>query len=270
MTTAAATAERLAREAATHRSSAEEGLPALREEDAIAAAILQRLMVQRDSLSDQERQAQEQIETLKKRITQLDQDIAREQTLNRDAGETIERLEWELRELDKASTGQDEKVEEAQASAHEAADVLQTREADLAQITEDVARLAARYQSAERYIGDCQRAVARGDVDAEKARASVEAAEQHLETASGTAEDAMERLSEAQAMAEEADVRLSDSEAARAECLTLEAEARSERSEAEGMVNALRAEVTALAPIGRTRNRRGRADFGSVASGTGL
>ncbi|MFW2588635.1 chromosome segregation protein SMC [Sagittula sp. SSi028] len=246
---AASAAERAAREAAAVRAQAEDALPALREEDAIAAAILQRLMVQRDALSDQEKQAAQRIETLRKRIAQLDQDMSREETLNRDAGETIDRLEWEARELAKASEGHEDKLAEAQDAAHEASDVLQAREADLTQMTEDVARLAARHQSAQRYLSDCQRTVARAEAEAEKARATVAEARDRLATARDAAEDARGQQMDAEAMAERAETLLVDAESARAECQTREAEARGERSEAEGVMNALRAEVTALARL---------------------
>ena len=90
------------------REAAEDAMPPLREEEAVASAILQRLNVQRDSLNEQEAQAKERIQTLENRIEQLLQDMERETGLNKDAGETIERLEWEARELAKATEGQDE------------------------------------------------------------------------------------------------------------------------------------------------------------------
>ncbi|WP_291738030.1 AAA family ATPase, partial [Leisingera sp. F5] len=109
----AAKAEALVRAAATQRGTFEEKLPPLREEEAIAAAILQRLVVQRDSLGDQEAQARQTIERLSSRVVQLSNDIEREAGLNKDAGETIERLEWEQRELSKAGDGHDGKMAEA-------------------------------------------------------------------------------------------------------------------------------------------------------------
>ena len=142
--TAAAQAEARVQTASQARAAAEDGLPSLREEEAIAAALLQRLIVQRDTLTDQEAQAQRTIETLVSRIDQLARDIDREGGLNRDAGETIERLEWEQTELRKAAEGHDERLEAAVDAAHEAASVLQDREADLGVQTEDVARLSAR------------------------------------------------------------------------------------------------------------------------------
>ena len=50
-------AEMAARDGTKAREAAEDGLPSRREEEAIAGAILQRLMLQRDALGDQEKQA---------------------------------------------------------------------------------------------------------------------------------------------------------------------------------------------------------------------
>ncbi len=96
-TVAAASAESAARTTAKAREKAEAALPALREEDAIAAALLQRLLVERDRLRDQERQAARRIEALKARIAQLGADIGREAGLDRDARDTIGRLEAEAK-----------------------------------------------------------------------------------------------------------------------------------------------------------------------------
>jgi chromosome segregation protein len=69
--TATARAETAAREASKAREAAEGALPPLREEEAIAAAVLQRLAVSRDTLAEQEQAAQTRIETLEARIEQL-------------------------------------------------------------------------------------------------------------------------------------------------------------------------------------------------------
>ncbi|MEJ2022075.1 MAG: AAA family ATPase, partial [Maritimibacter sp.] len=152
--TEASKAEAAARAAAKARQAAEDKLPPLREEEAIAAAVLQRLQVSRDQLADQEAQAQDRIETLKARIAQLEADAEREEMLNRDAGDTIERLEWEQGELAKASEGHGEKLEAAAEDAREAKRKLAAQEDALSQLTEDVARLAARHQSAQRLLED--------------------------------------------------------------------------------------------------------------------
>jgi chromosome segregation protein len=248
-TVQAAQSESDARTAAKAREEADKTLPPLREEEAIASAILQRLQVQRDGLKDQEDHAKQIILTLTNRIDQLARDMEREAGLNHDAGETIERLEWEQRELAKASEGQDDRIEEAAEAAREAAALLQERESDLAEVTEDVARLAARHQSAQRYLADVNRQKDRSEEEAEKARKAVEEsqsaaarAEEEVEIAREAEEEAIERAS----MAEEA---LAEAEDERAETQSREADARAERSEAEGELNALRAEVTALAKL---------------------
>jgi chromosome segregation protein len=247
--TSAAQAEALVRASAKARQDAEEALPALRDEDAIAAAVVQRLIVQRDTLSDQEARATALIETLQGRIAQLVRDIDREGGLNRDAGETIERLEWEATELAKASEGHEAALEFASEISREAASVLQTREGDLSQQTEDVARLAARYGSAERLLEDNRKTQAKSEAEAVRAREAVQASEAALAKAAGEFDAATVAEVTAVAASEAAEAALIAAEEARAQTQALEADARGERSEAEGEMNALRAETGALAKL---------------------
>ena len=247
--TAASQAESAARQAAKAREAAEDALPPKREEEAVAAAILQRLQVQRDTLADQEERALQTIETLQNRIAQLARDIERETGLNRDAGETIERLEWEQAELAKAGEGHSDKLEAAAEAAREAASVLQDRETDLAERTEDVARLAARHQSANRYLEDTRKMLARSEAEAEKAREAVRQSRAALEGAEADFAAAQKAEAEATQTAANADEALKLAETARAEAQEREADVRAELSEAEGELNALRAEVTALAKL---------------------
>jgi chromosome segregation protein len=246
---AASQSEAEVRMSTNAREAAEEAMPPLREEEAVASAILQRLNVQRDSLNEQEAQAKERILTLQNRIEQLVQDTERETGLNKDAGETIERLEWEARELAKATEGQDEKLASAQTAAQDAAGVLQDREAQLSEKTEDVARLAARHQSAQRLFDDMKKMVERSEASAVTARQSAEEAEEKLSHVAQLFEEAKTRSETAVAAAAEAEQALAKIEQARSETQSREADARAERSEAEGETNAIRAEVTALAKL---------------------
>ncbi len=247
--TAAAQTEGLVRQSAKARTDAENALPPLREEEAIAAALVQRLSVQRDSLSDQEKRAEDTIETLTKRIAQLAHDIDRESGLNKDAGETIERLEWEAAEIAKAAEGFDAELAEATAGAKEAAQVLQARESDLGQQTEDVARLAARHQSAQRLVDDSKTTQAKAEAEAAKAKAAMEDSRQSLEKSAADFEAAGEKEAEATALSARAEQALKDADDARAEAQGREADARAEKSEATGELNALRAEAGALAKL---------------------
>ncbi len=245
----AAEAERLARAAEAARGKAEEGLPPLREESAIAEAVLQRLVLQREALDDEERRVAAAIETLAARIAQLDRDIEREHALSRDAGDTIARLEDEATRLGAEDEGHEDRLAGAAAAAHEAAQVLQEREAGYTRLTEDAARLAARHQSAQRMVEDEKKTVERGEAEAARADQAAEAAkaaEAGAAAAFGAAEAALDVATKAAAEAEAA---LAAADEERAATAAREAEARAGRSEAEGEMSALKAEVAALARL---------------------
>ncbi len=246
---AASQADAAARAAAKAREAREDALPPRREEEAVAAAILQRLVLQRDALGDQEARAMQLIETLKGRIAQLGRDMEREAGLNRDAGETISRLDWEIAQVQRAHEGHDERLAEAAEAAREAGAILSDRETLLSEATEDAARLAARHQSAQRLLADTRATLDRAEAEAAKARDAVEAAREALERATEAFETATEGQEAAQTLADKADEALELAENARAVAQGREAEARAARGEAEGEANALRAEVAALARL---------------------
>ncbi|MFK7875353.1 MAG: chromosome segregation SMC family protein [Paracoccaceae bacterium] len=237
------------REAVKALSTAEETLPGLREEEAIAAALAQRLAVQRDSLIEQEERATDLIATLSKRVIQLSRDIDREAELNADAENTIEQLDWEACEISKANEGFADTLNAATQAAAEAAQVLQDREADLGQQTEDVARLSARHQSAARLAQDSRTTQRKAEAEALRAKAAMKTAETALETAATDFTTAAQAETKAADMAHQAEVDLKNADDARADAQAREADARAERSEASGELNALRAEAGALAKL---------------------
>ncbi|WP_339109089.1 chromosome segregation protein SMC [Thioclava sp. GXIMD4216] len=242
----AGVAERAARDSAELRANLEEILPPLREEDTVATAILQRLVLSQDQLSQQEAQARTQIEMLKGRIAQIDRDMERETGLNRDAGETLERLEYELRQITRDSAGHEDALAAAEEAAAEAAEVARDREEILDQLTGDVAQLAARHQSAERQLADSQAATERFDRAAAAARVNAAEAEEALAEVNDRMEAAREAASEATDMADQAEEALHGAEDLRATLETREGEAREARAEAEGVITALKSEVSAL------------------------
>ncbi|MEM6635681.1 MAG: chromosome segregation protein SMC [Pseudomonadota bacterium] len=245
----AARAEREAIEAHQQRSAADEALPPIREEEAIAQAVVQRLAVQRDTLAQREAQATQAIQSAEARISQLGHDLDREDSLNRDAGQNIERLEVEAEDLSKAFEGHDARLGDAAAEARAAAELLQEREAALAELTEDVARLAARHQSAARLKEDAQKTMERGELEAERARASAEKARAELAEANAAATAAASEQADAQERADAAEKALADADTERTELQAREADARATRAEAEGEASALRAQVHSLARL---------------------
>jgi chromosome segregation protein len=246
---AASQAETASRAARAARDACEAALPPRREEEAIAAAVLQRLTLERAALDDQEARARGTIDTLRARIDQLSRDMDRETGLNRDAGETITRLDWEIDQLARAHDGHEDKLAEAAALARVAASLLSDRENLQSQATEDAARLAARHQSAQRLLADTRTTLDRAETEAARAELAVTAAEAALATAKDAYDGAQDNQEAAAALAEAADDALTQTETARAEAQGREAEARAARSSAEGEANALRAEVAALARL---------------------
>ncbi len=244
--TLAASAERAAREARTAREGREDALPPLREEEAIAGAILQRLQVQRDSLTEQEARAREAVQALMARIEQLRQDAAREAGLAADADESIERLRWEEEQLARAAEGHEEKLAEAVEAAREASDVLADIEALLTEATEDAARLSARHQSLTRQAQDARTEGARAAAGAQRAAGEAAQAEATLTAAGAAQEAAAESRDAAQELLESAEETLIDTDAARTTAQAAEVEARAARAGAEGEATALAAELTAL------------------------
>ncbi len=254
-TKVAAEAQATASKSVRQRTEFEGKIPPLREEEAIAGAIVQRLIVERDTLNDQESRARQTIETLQSRIAQLAHDIDRENGLNKDATETIDRLTWEKEALDKASLGHDEKVEAANKEARDAAAIMQEKESGLDKQSEDVARLSARHQSAHRKLEDAQTVFEKREEQSAAAVVSVTSAAEALK-------DAEERLTAAQtkyAVAHETALRaeqlLVEMDRKRVDAQAAESDVRGALSEAEGEANALGAEVAALERvIARTRD----------------
>lgn len=244
--TAAARAETAARMAEAARAEAEDGLPALREEDAIAAAVLQRALVERDTLAGKMQAAEAEIIRLDTRLQELSREEDREDQLDADAQRMRAQLGEEAEALIVAGAGHADKLDEAEALADAAADELAQREEDMTSLTEAVAELAARHQAVARLVADNRRLVDRETAQADRAEAAVvEASEaeaqgaEAYEAAEAAAEIAGETVAEAEEAAEIAEEQRSDAQ-------TAEATARAAASEAGGEAKALRAEVTGL------------------------
>ncbi|MEQ9144134.1 MAG: chromosome segregation protein SMC [Parvibaculaceae bacterium] len=234
--------------ASTAQAQASEKIPALRDEEAHAAAGLHRLTVERENLDAEEARAKEQANQLTARLEQITQDIARERELMSDTREALERLNAEEEEL---------KAEEAsQAEAHEAArekvgdtnEALQAGENELDALSQEAAALAAERQSLERAIVHAEERVEKltrqlADIageretlaDAEEKKAAIAQQGAELEEAISLAEQA-----EAAALSAEEALR-----AARAD----EAARRDPLQKAERELEGLAAEAKTLADL---------------------
>ena len=245
----ASKSEHIVRELSSLRTAAEEKIPPLREKQAIASSLLQRLEVERDTLSAKEVDAKGRIETINTRLSQLILDLDREAELNSDAVGKIKSLEWEAGQLEKASNGHDTKLKKAAEEAHEAANNLRDEEAKLSQITEDVARLAARYQSAERYSQEIELLISRYKSEVQASEASRSEALKAREKTKNDLSLAEKFYQAAVLQSKDADESLIKAEETRNQTQALEVDSRAALSSAEGEANAISAEVSALAKI---------------------
>jgi len=129
-------------EASTRQANVAAGLPALREAEARAAAALQRLVIARGTLEQEETRAKNRMAELDQRLIQLTGDVEREQRLAADAEAALARLTTEedlLRADLQASmenrTGANERVTAADTTLAQAEESFGTLTGTLAELT---------------------------------------------------------------------------------------------------------------------------------------
>jgi chromosome segregation protein len=247
--TALAQAEAAASEAARGREAADEALGPLREEAAIAGAVRQRLEVERQTLHAETERATAQLRSLRARIAQMDQDIAREEALNTDAHDTIAQLQAEQTDLAQAEEGAEARQQQAEAAAETCARALAQIEADHAAATQELARQSAEADSLERALSEAARNEARAREQADRAAAAQAKAAQALEQASTALAAAEDDTRQAEDLASRTETALSETEAARQQAQAAESSARAALSDADGAARSLRAEEAALAKL---------------------
>lgn len=228
------------------RAAIETALPPLRDEDNIARAVIQRLLVDRERIEDRDRQARADVARLEGRIRQLGKDLDREAALNRDADEMMARLEWEETQLQGAHAGHDARRALAEDAARTAATGLQGREEMLDRLTSDAARLQARHQSVARYLAETETASKRAEAESARAADGVEKLAAEIKGADARLSAAKDAAHDAEVESTRAEAALITAEDARSTAQGTEAETRAARSAAEGEASALRAETGAL------------------------
>ncbi len=141
----------------TEQTESATQLPELRQNEAEAAAGLQRLKLAYGSLESEERQVQEQRENSEALLKQFTADVAHENVQKQEAEETVSRLKTEVSALEAQSGQQSEREEEFRLLAEEAGQAVEKTESELSTLTEDVARQDAERNAATRHIQDLER-----------------------------------------------------------------------------------------------------------------
>jgi chromosome segregation protein len=240
----AATTEAAA--AATARAAAEERLPARREEDAVAGAILQKLTIERDRIAAEAQEVARRIAELDGQLRQIAADREREAALDGDAVAMTGRLATERAELEAEGEGAPEASAAARAAADEAAEALKGAEAGFDARAEAAARLSAEHAAAQRLLADARRRHEDLTGALRGAEAALGSAEREHRTAVETRARAAAEAEETARAAAEAEARLGAAEEASGTARSRAEATRGALSEAEGAAKALAAEAAGL------------------------
>lgn len=245
-TRAAAQTQAAAAAAGSARAEAEAAVPPVREEAAIAGAILQRLAIERDQLARRADAALEAARAAATRLAQLEADVERERQLNRDAAESVARLDHEAAEIARSREGHDAALAEAGEATRLAVARLGRAEAVHDAAAADAARLDAQRQAAERRVAETAATAERARRAAAEATASAEALAGQLSGLAGRAASATAEADAAARAAKAAEAACDAAEAAHARAQSVEGEARAAAQAAGGEAAALRAEAQGL------------------------
>lgn len=253
-----AEAAHLEHEARKFMEAADAALQPLRDADAAAGAVLQRLTILRSQLEEELRRANSRRAELEDRLKQIDTDRVREAALIEESQGLIEGLREEQAELAETAETEREASEIARAQAEEARDALDEAEAMARTAADAVAHIRAQRGQALRNAEDAAQRVTRirgqiADImrDAEAVRQSLDAdhtvaeRRQALEDAQESAAIAEEQAEMAEAAAAEAQRAL---DAAQPELTEIEARLNRLESEAETLARVLNVEGGSLWP----------------------
>jgi chromosome segregation protein len=142
-----------------------ETLPALREQETVRAAVLQRMTLERASLDEEEKRVEGRIAELKQRRQQANADVAREEGLLADTEGVIARLDSEKETLlASANDGQHVRTEAA-AAVQEAAEALARAQEAADEASNRLSQLSAQRGAMERAIGEHKTRIQRLDTE---------------------------------------------------------------------------------------------------------
>ncbi len=198
--------------AALAQRSAEGGaaLSGLREDEAAAAATLQRHMVERDGLIEEAKRLAGRRAELAQRLEQVALDLERERTQLADAAGATDRLDEELRQLDRADAEDETARAAAVTAVQEGRAEVEAFEKEVTAATERAAAREARRVAAAERVATLERTLeglGQRILAAESERDALNADEtgSGLEAAQRLAEDAEEEIARVRAAADRAE-----------------------------------------------------------------
>ena len=240
----------------TEAAAASEAVKPLRDEEMVAAAVLQRLGIDRDRLEREAAQAAAEVERLKAELARIAADRARELQARDDAAGALARLERELKEVEAAIAAAPERTPELKSRLDEASKARADADAAVERLAAEAAADAARRQAQRARLVEVEtqdRAAARRADEAsqrlDRTRRALATAEAERSAASvPAAEPAAAKAALEAATAEFAGARslVEAAETDRTKALAAEVLSRDAARTAEDALRKLRAEATGI------------------------
>ncbi|MCB1381210.1 MAG: chromosome segregation protein SMC, partial [Alphaproteobacteria bacterium] len=230
------------------RDALGEDLPGLREQEAIRAAVLQRVSHERTALDEEERRAEARRGELDQRMAQINSDLSREQDLLNDTDRVLARLAEENEGLE-ALQGSDTDIRaEAAVALQTAAEALARSQEAADQANARLSELTARRNAILRTIDDQKARLAKLEREAAETTARREAlmARYAIE---GDGEKLAAAVETAVATASASETAAGEAEASVRSARLAEAEARNLHDEARRKADRLQTEVRTLSNL---------------------
>ena len=236
---------RIVAAASTSEANMASKIPALRDAEAREAAALQRLLLARDGLEQEERRIEAERQETEARITQINGDMAREGALKNDAATALARLDQEIASLTAAQANEQQEIAAAAGKQEAAKNAVTRLEQDVTLLTQAVASDETHQAALRRQVKDCEDRRTRIANRREQAALETKAAEETL-AAAGGGDEVGQRVDEARAALTAARDRFDEAEKAKIAIAAQENKARAALQEAETRVARLNAEAAAL------------------------
>ena len=147
--------------ASSRQINAAADLPALRQSESEAAAEIQRLNHARDALDQEEARLVAAREDAQRRLSQAEADLTRESALADDARAAEARLAAEADTLTAATRFEADHAAAAATAVDEAQGAVDGREAEIAQLTREIASGEARAEAVRKRLGELEARLAR-------------------------------------------------------------------------------------------------------------
>jgi len=140
----------------TERTNAAAELPALRQAETVAAAVVQRLAIAREQVESELRRVTQEAEQQKQRLHQALSDKAREEILQRDAQEAIATLDAEQTRVQNQLQALADELPQVRVGLEEITAVVSGLENTLNQLTQQIAAAEARQNALQRAVRELE------------------------------------------------------------------------------------------------------------------